>query len=32
MTGLFIQSLNELIDLHAKRLLVGLRSRIPLSI
>jgi hypothetical protein len=32
MTGLFIQSLNEVIDLHAKRLLVGARSRIPLSI
>ena len=32
MTGLFIQSLNEMIDLHAKRLLVGLRSRIPFSI
>jgi hypothetical protein len=31
-TGLFIQSLNEVIDLHAKRLLVGLRSRIPTSI
>jgi hypothetical protein len=32
MTGLFIQSLNEVIDLHAKRVMVGLRSRIPLSI
>jgi len=32
MTGLFIQSLNEVIDLHAKRVLVGLRSRIPFSI
>jgi hypothetical protein len=32
MTGLFIQSLNEVIDLHAKRILVGMRSRIPLSI
>jgi hypothetical protein len=32
MTGLFVQSLNEMIDVHAKRLLVGLRSRIPLSI
>jgi hypothetical protein len=30
--GLFIQSLNEVIDLHAKRLMVGLRSRIPLVI
>jgi hypothetical protein len=28
-TGLFVQSLNQLIDLHAERLLVGLRSRIP---
>jgi hypothetical protein len=32
MTGLFIQSLNEVIDLHAKRVLVALRSRIPISI
>jgi hypothetical protein len=32
ITGLFIQSLNEVIDLHAKRLLVGVRSRIPISI
>jgi len=32
MTGLFIQSLNEMIDIHSKRLLVGLRSRIPLAI
>jgi hypothetical protein len=30
--GLFIQSLNEVIDLHAKRVLVGLHSRIPTSI
>jgi hypothetical protein len=29
MTGLYIQSLNEVIDLHAKRLL-AMRSRIPL--
>lgn len=28
-TGLFIQTLNEVIDLHSKRVLVGLRSRIP---
>ncbi len=28
-TGLFIQSLNETIDLHAKRVLVGVRNRIP---
>ncbi len=32
MTGIFIQSLNDVIDLHAKRILVGLRSRIPLII
>lgn len=32
MTGLFVQSLNEMIDLHAKRILVGIRSRIPMSI
>lgn len=32
MTGIFIQSLNETIDLHAKRVLVGIRSRIPLVI
>jgi hypothetical protein len=32
ITGLFVQSLNEMIDLHAKRLLVGTRSRIPISI
>jgi hypothetical protein len=32
MTGIFVQSLNEMIDLHAKRVLVGIRSRIPLSI
>lgn len=29
VVGLFIQSLNEVIDLHAKRLTAGLRSRIP---
>lgn len=29
MTGLYIQSLNETIDLHAKRVFVGLRSRVP---
>jgi hypothetical protein len=32
ITGVFIQSLNNLIDLHAERILVGLRSRIPLVI
>jgi hypothetical protein len=31
-TGLFVQSLNDVIDLHAKRVLVGIRSRIPLVI
>ena len=29
MTGLFVESLNDVIDLHAKRVLLGLRSRIP---
>jgi len=29
VVGLFVQSLNELIDIHAKRVQVGLRSRIP---
>jgi len=29
MTGLFVQSLNETIDLHARRVFVGLRSRVP---
>jgi hypothetical protein len=32
MTGVFIQALNNVIDLHAKRVMVGLRSRIPLVI
>jgi hypothetical protein len=32
MTGVFIQSLNEVIDLHAKRVMVGIRSRIPIII
>lgn len=31
-TGLFIQSLNEVIDLHSKRVFVGLRNRIPFII
>jgi hypothetical protein len=30
--GLFVQSLNDVIDLHAKRVMLGLRSRIPLVI
>jgi len=29
MAGLFIQSLNEVIDLHTKRVTAGLRTRIP---
>jgi hypothetical protein len=29
ITGLFIQSLNEVIDLHAKRVMVAVRSRVP---
>ena len=29
VVGLFVQSLNEVIDLHAKRVTAGLRSRIP---
>jgi membrane protein YdbS with pleckstrin-like domain len=32
IAGLFIQSLNEVIDLHSKRIAAGLRSRIPGSI
>jgi hypothetical protein len=32
VVGLFVQSLNETIDLHAKRVLIGLRSRIPFVI
>jgi hypothetical protein len=28
-TGLFIQSLNEMIDVHSKRVMVGLRNRLP---
>lgn len=31
-TGLFLQSLNETIDYHGKRVYVGLESRIPLTI
>ncbi len=30
--GLFLQSLNETIDLHSKRVFVGIRSRIPFTI
>ena len=32
ITGLFIQSLNEVIDLHGKRVTLGLRNRIPSTI
>jgi hypothetical protein len=32
ITGLYIQSLNEMIDVHTKRVQAGLRSRIPVSI
>ena len=32
ITGLFVQSLNEVIDLHAKRVMVALRSRVPAAI
>jgi hypothetical protein len=32
ITGLFIQSLNEVIDLHAKRVTMGVRNRIPFPI
>jgi hypothetical protein len=29
ITGLFVQSLNEVIDLHATRVMAGVRSRVP---
>lgn len=32
IVGLFVQSLNEVIDLHTKRLTAGLRNRIPFAI
>jgi uncharacterized protein YqgC (DUF456 family) len=32
MTGLFAQSLNDVIDVHAKRVQAGARSRIPVTI
>ena len=32
ITGLVIQALNEVIDLHAKRVTMGMRNRIPLTI
>ena len=31
MTSIFLESLNDVIDVHSKRVLVGLRSRIPMS-
>lgn len=31
-SGLFVQTLNDVIDLHAKRVTVGLRYRIPITI
>ena len=32
ITASFIQALNEMIDLHSKRVLIGTRNRIPMSI
>jgi hypothetical protein len=32
VNGLFIQSLNQMIDLHSTRVMVGIRSRIPMVI
>jgi len=32
ITGLFIQTLNDVIDLHAKRVTMGMRNRIPFTI
>lgn len=32
MTGLFVQSMNEVIDLHAKRVLLALHNRVPLMV
>ena len=32
ITSLYIQSLNQMIDMHAKRVQIGMRSRIPMSI
>ncbi len=29
VTGLFVQSLNQVIDLHSKRVMLGLRNRVP---
>lgn len=32
ITGLYIQSLNDVIDMHAKRVTMGMRNRIPFTI
>jgi hypothetical protein len=32
ITGLFIQSLNEVIDIHAQRVTLGMRNRLPITI
>jgi hypothetical protein len=32
ITGLFIQSMNDVIDMHAKRVTMGMRNRIPITI
>ena len=32
VVGLFIQSLNDVIDIHAERVLIGVRSRIPMPV
>jgi hypothetical protein len=32
ITGLFVQSLNEVIELHTKRVTLGMRNRIPITI
>jgi hypothetical protein len=32
LTSLFVQALNEMIDVHGKRIMIGVRTRIPLSI
>jgi len=32
ITGLFVASLNEVIDLHARRVTMGVRNRIPVTI
>jgi hypothetical protein len=31
-TGLFIQAVNDVIDIHAKRVMLGVRNRIPVSV